>query len=141
MPGSVLALPLKTSRFPLLELGPFLLPRAELGTKSGPRQFAHMHYRGIEYAVVEGIGHHMWRWSVFVGGESRRDKRITNKRRWSRLRRQLTEPSPSRGCALSRPSDPIKKPPTLADGLYLRQGWLSHLLEKTSSSFAASCSF
>jgi hypothetical protein len=68
MPGSVVALSLKTSRFPLLELGPFLLPRAELGTKSGPRQFAHMHYRGIEYAVVEGIGHHMWRWSVFVGG-------------------------------------------------------------------------
>jgi hypothetical protein len=25
-------------------------------------------YRGIEYAVVEGIGTHMWKWSAFVGG-------------------------------------------------------------------------
>jgi hypothetical protein len=25
-------------------------------------------YRGIEYAVVEGIGRHMWKWSAFVGG-------------------------------------------------------------------------
>jgi len=27
-----------------------------------------MEYRGIEYAVVEGIGRHMWKWSAFVGG-------------------------------------------------------------------------
>jgi hypothetical protein len=26
-----------------------------------------MEYRGIEYAIVEGIGRHMWRWSAFVG--------------------------------------------------------------------------
>jgi hypothetical protein len=25
-------------------------------------------YRGTEYAVVEGIGRHMWKWSAFVGG-------------------------------------------------------------------------
>jgi hypothetical protein len=25
-------------------------------------------YRGIEYAVVEGIGRHMRKWSAFVGG-------------------------------------------------------------------------
>jgi hypothetical protein len=25
-------------------------------------------YRGIEYAVVEGIGRHMWKWSAFAGG-------------------------------------------------------------------------
>jgi hypothetical protein len=59
---------LKTFAAPLLDLGPFLLPRAVLGTKSGPRQFAHMHYRGIEYAIVEGIGMHMWKWSAFIGG-------------------------------------------------------------------------
>ena len=27
-----------------------------------------MRYRGIEYAIVEGIGTHMWKWSAFVGG-------------------------------------------------------------------------
>jgi hypothetical protein len=27
-----------------------------------------MEYRGTEYAVVEGIGRHMWKWSAFVGG-------------------------------------------------------------------------
>jgi hypothetical protein len=27
-----------------------------------------MEYRGTEYAVVEGIGRHMWEWSAFVGG-------------------------------------------------------------------------
>jgi hypothetical protein len=27
-----------------------------------------MEYRGIEYAIVEGIGRHMWKWSAFVGG-------------------------------------------------------------------------
>jgi hypothetical protein len=27
-----------------------------------------MDYRGIEYAVIEGIGRHMWKWSAFVGG-------------------------------------------------------------------------
>jgi hypothetical protein len=27
-----------------------------------------MEYRGIEYAVVEGIGQHMWRWSASAGG-------------------------------------------------------------------------
>jgi hypothetical protein len=27
-------------------------------------------YRGIEYAIVEGVGtRRMWRWSAFVGGE------------------------------------------------------------------------
>jgi hypothetical protein len=26
-----------------------------------------MKYRGIEYAIVEGTGGHMWRWSAFVG--------------------------------------------------------------------------
>jgi hypothetical protein len=25
-------------------------------------------YRGIEYAVVEGIGGHMWKWSAWTGG-------------------------------------------------------------------------
>jgi hypothetical protein len=27
-----------------------------------------MEYRGTEYAVVEGIGRHIWKWSAFVGG-------------------------------------------------------------------------
>jgi hypothetical protein len=27
-----------------------------------------MEYRGTEYAVVEGIGRHMWEWSAFDGG-------------------------------------------------------------------------
>jgi hypothetical protein len=27
-----------------------------------------MEYRGIEYAIVEGTGGHMWKWSAFVGG-------------------------------------------------------------------------
>jgi hypothetical protein len=27
-----------------------------------------MENRGIEYAVVEGIGRHMWKWSAFAGG-------------------------------------------------------------------------
>ena len=27
-----------------------------------------MKYRGTEYAIVEGIGRHMWKWSAFVGG-------------------------------------------------------------------------
>jgi hypothetical protein len=27
-----------------------------------------MKYRGIEYAIVEGIGGQMWKWSAFVGG-------------------------------------------------------------------------
>jgi hypothetical protein len=27
-----------------------------------------MEYRGIEYAIVEGTGGHMWRWSAFAGG-------------------------------------------------------------------------
>jgi hypothetical protein len=27
-----------------------------------------MEYRGTEYAIVEGIGRHMWKWSTFVGG-------------------------------------------------------------------------
>jgi hypothetical protein len=27
-----------------------------------------MDYRGIEYAVIEGIGRHMWKWSTFAGG-------------------------------------------------------------------------
>jgi hypothetical protein len=27
-----------------------------------------MEYRGTEYAVVQGIGQHMWKWSAFVGG-------------------------------------------------------------------------
>ena len=27
-----------------------------------------MQYRGIEYAVVEGIGGHMWKWSAWAGG-------------------------------------------------------------------------
>jgi hypothetical protein len=36
--------------------------------KSRPTSSANMEYRGIEYAIVEGIGGHMWRWSAFVGG-------------------------------------------------------------------------
>ena len=29
-----------------------------------------MEYRGIEYAIVEGVGtRRMWKWSAFVGGE------------------------------------------------------------------------
>ena len=27
-----------------------------------------MEYRGIEYAVVKGIGRYTWKWSAFVGG-------------------------------------------------------------------------
>jgi hypothetical protein len=27
-----------------------------------------MEYRGTEYAVVEGIGRHMWKWTAWVGG-------------------------------------------------------------------------
>jgi hypothetical protein len=27
-----------------------------------------MEYRGTEYAIVEGIGRHMWKWSTFLGG-------------------------------------------------------------------------
>jgi hypothetical protein len=27
-----------------------------------------MEYRGIEYAIAEGIGRHMWKWSAFIGG-------------------------------------------------------------------------
>jgi hypothetical protein len=27
-----------------------------------------MKYRGIEYAIVEGIGRRMWRWSTLIGG-------------------------------------------------------------------------
>jgi hypothetical protein len=27
-----------------------------------------MKYREIVYAIVEGIGSHMWKWSAFVGG-------------------------------------------------------------------------
>ena len=27
-----------------------------------------MEYRGIEYAIVEGTGGHMWKWSASVGG-------------------------------------------------------------------------
>jgi hypothetical protein len=27
-----------------------------------------MEYRGAEYAIVEGIGLHMWKWSALVGG-------------------------------------------------------------------------
>jgi hypothetical protein len=27
-----------------------------------------MQYRGIEYAVVEGIGGHLWKWSASAGG-------------------------------------------------------------------------
>jgi hypothetical protein len=29
---------------------------------------ANMEHRGIDYAIVEGAGGHMWRWSSFVGG-------------------------------------------------------------------------
>jgi hypothetical protein len=29
---------------------------------------ANMEYRGTEYAVVEGIGRYLWKWSAFVGG-------------------------------------------------------------------------
>jgi hypothetical protein len=27
-----------------------------------------MEYRGIDYAIVEGTGGHMWRWSTLIGG-------------------------------------------------------------------------
>jgi hypothetical protein len=27
-----------------------------------------MEHRGVEYAVVEGIGKHMWKWTAWVGG-------------------------------------------------------------------------
>jgi hypothetical protein len=27
-----------------------------------------MKYRGIDYAIVEGTGGHMWRWSALIGG-------------------------------------------------------------------------
>jgi hypothetical protein len=40
----------------------------EAGTKTAPRKFCYMKYRGVEYAIVEGSGGHMWRWSTFVGG-------------------------------------------------------------------------
>ena len=44
----------------ILNLGPERNPPA---TSSSD-----MEYRGIEYAIVEGIGRHMWKWSAFVGG-------------------------------------------------------------------------
>jgi hypothetical protein len=27
-----------------------------------------MEYRGLEYAIVEGIGRHMWKWTTWAGG-------------------------------------------------------------------------
>jgi hypothetical protein len=27
-----------------------------------------MEYRGVEYAIVQGIGKHMWKWSTWIGG-------------------------------------------------------------------------
>ena len=27
-----------------------------------------MEYRGVDYAIVEGAGGHMWRWSTLIGG-------------------------------------------------------------------------
>jgi hypothetical protein len=45
-------------------------PDQILGRKRNPRPTgsANMKHRGIEYAIVEGTGGHMWRWSTFVGG-------------------------------------------------------------------------
>jgi hypothetical protein len=40
----------------------------EAGTESAPHKFSQYGYRGIEYAVVEGIGRYTWRWSAFIGG-------------------------------------------------------------------------
>jgi hypothetical protein len=27
-----------------------------------------MEHRGVEYAIVQGIGKHMWKWTAWVGG-------------------------------------------------------------------------
>jgi hypothetical protein len=73
-----------------------------------------MDYRGIEYAVIEGIGRHMWKWSAFAGGaivtgQAHSKQVATVAAEWRRLRRRrlLIAPSPLRRSDLSRPSDPI----------------------------------
>jgi hypothetical protein len=70
-----------------------------------------MEYRGTEYAVVEGIGRHMWKWSAFVGGAVLTGQAHSKQTAMVSAEKAIDRPSPFKRSDLSRQNDPIEKPP------------------------------
>jgi hypothetical protein len=67
-----------------------------------------MEYRGIEYAIVEGIGGHLWKWSASAGVTVVTDRAHSKQAAMVSAERLLIGLSPSKKSDLSHPSDSIE---------------------------------